>query len=83
MIAPFSDAEAAELDALARKAVAQDFPDLMADDANELGWDIFVFWHNDALPASQDRWGITLSRVPGSQSGQTSLSIAAPHGQPV
>lgn len=83
IIAPLSDAEAAELYDLAREAVAKDFPNLVVNNGNELGWDIFVFWHNYAPPASRDRWGVTLARVPGSQGGQTTLSLLASHGQTV
>lgn len=82
IIAPLSDAEAAELHTLVREAVAKDFPGLMVEDANELGWDIFVLWHNGAPPGTRDRWGVTLARVPSSQGGQTSLSLSAPAGQP-
>lgn len=58
--------------------VAAHFPDLIRDDSNELGWDIFTYWHNGQPVGSAQRGGILLSRVPQDQGRHTMLSAALP-----
>lgn len=76
---PLDDAH--QLAKLARQLVSQSLPELTEDDANILGRDIFVTWHNASPPGAR-RWGVMLYRTP-EPGAETTLHLKHPPSQPV
>lgn len=74
-------ADVTDIERRVRATVAARFPQLTLDEANILGWPVFLVWH-DGTPPGAKRWGVTFFHSP-SPDAETMLSIKYPPSQPV